>query len=88
MTSDSRRRDQNRAHRSGGVLRPCDATGVDGQDRVGEQSDRLIRLVALGLGEGLKEENKRVIRSFPQIKGKPHPVGNQMNAAAFSYQYA
>src|SRR5208337_879358 len=40
-------------------------------DRVGDQSDRLIRLVALGLGEGLRDESARVIRSFPQIKGKP-----------------
>ncbi len=58
------------------------------EDRVGDQSDRLIRLVAVGLGEGLKEESERVIRSFPQIKGKPHPVGIQMNAATLSYQYA
>jgi len=58
------------------------------EDRVGDQSDRLIRLVAVGLGEGLKEESERVIRSFPQIKGKPHPVGIQMNAVTLSYQYA
>jgi putative zinc finger/helix-turn-helix YgiT family protein len=57
------------------------------EDRVGDQSDRLIRLVAVGLGEGLKEESERVIRSFPQIKGKPHAVGIQMNAATLSYQY-
>jgi putative zinc finger/helix-turn-helix YgiT family protein len=57
-------------------------------DRIGDQSDRLVRLVALGLGEGLKEESERVIRSFPQIKGEPHPVGIQMNATTLSYQYA
>jgi DNA-binding transcriptional regulator YiaG len=56
-------------------------------DRVGDQSDRLIRLVALGLGDGLKEQSERVIRSFPQIKGKPRPVGIQMNATTLSYQY-
>lgn len=57
-------------------------------DRVGDQSDRLVRLVALGLGEGLQEESERVIRSFPQIKGKHHPVAIQMNATTLSYQYA
>jgi hypothetical protein len=57
-------------------------------DRIGDQSDCLIRLVALGLGEGLKEESEPVIRSFPQIKGKPHPPGIQMNTTTLSYQYA
>jgi putative zinc finger/helix-turn-helix YgiT family protein len=57
------------------------------EDRVGDQSDRLIRLVALGLGQGLKKESERVIRSFPQIRGRPHPVGIQMNATTLSYQY-
>jgi putative zinc finger/helix-turn-helix YgiT family protein len=58
------------------------------EDPVGDQSDRLIRLVALGLGEGLREESERVIKTFPQINGKPHPVGIQMNATTFSFQYA
>ena len=58
------------------------------EDRVGDQSDRLIRLVALGLGEGLKEESERVIRSFPQIKAKPRPAAIQMNATTLRYQYA
>ena len=58
------------------------------EDPVGDQSDRLIRLVALGLGEGLREDSERVIRSFPQINGKPHPVSIHMNATTFSFQYA
>jgi putative zinc finger/helix-turn-helix YgiT family protein len=58
------------------------------EDRVGDQSDRLIRLVAVGLGEGLKRESEHVIRSFPQIKSKPHPVGILINAATLDYQYA
>jgi DNA-binding transcriptional regulator YiaG len=57
------------------------------EDCLGDQSDRLIRLVALGLGERLKQESERVIRSFPQIKSKPHPVGIQMNATTLSYEY-
>jgi putative zinc finger/helix-turn-helix YgiT family protein len=57
-------------------------------DRLGDQSDRLIRLVALGLGEGLKQESEGVIRSFTQINGKPRPVGIQMDVSTFRYQYA
>ena len=57
------------------------------EDPVGDQSDRLIRLVALGLGEGLREESERVIKTFPQINGKPHPVGIQMDATTLNCQY-
>ena len=45
------------------------------------------RLVALGLGEGLKQESECVIRSFAQINGKPYPVGIQMDVSTFCYQY-
>ncbi len=57
-------------------------------DRLGDQSDRLIRLVALGLGAGLKQESEGVIRSFAQINSKPRPVGIQMDVSTFCYQYA
>jgi hypothetical protein len=46
--------------------RPCSSPQTkweNNEDRVGDQSDRLIRLIALGLGEALKEESERVIRS-------------------------
>lgn len=36
-------------------------------DKIGEQSDRLIRSIALALGDGLKEHMEEVVRSFPRI---------------------
>jgi len=38
------------------------------EDPVGDQSDRLIRAVALGLGGGLKDELEEGIRAFAKIK--------------------
>ena len=57
-------------------------------DRVGDQSDRLIRTVALGLGEGLKEKLEEVIRSFSQIRDSKRYVRIEMNPEKKSYQYA
>jgi putative transcriptional regulator len=39
------------------------------EDRIGDQSDRLIRLVAISEG-GLKDEVNNVIHEFPSIKEK------------------
>jgi len=41
------------------------------EDRVGAQSDRLIRTIALGLGEGLKGKLEELIRKFPEIQDEP-----------------
>jgi putative zinc finger/helix-turn-helix YgiT family protein len=38
------------------------------EDRIGEQSDRLIRAVVLTLGAGLQRKAAEVVRAFPQIK--------------------
>lgn len=62
----------------------------NGEDPVGGQSDRLIRLVALALGEGLNESLVEVdIRtSFPQIKDARRKLPIHINPAKMSYQYA
>jgi len=57
-------------------------------DPVGEQSDRLIRLIALSLGEGLREKLVEAIRSFPSIRKQPRKVRINMDPAKMSYAYA
>jgi putative zinc finger/helix-turn-helix YgiT family protein len=57
-------------------------------DPVGQHSDRLIRVVALGLGEGLKEHLEELIRYFPHIRDEAKHVGIQMDAETLKYQYA
>jgi DNA-binding transcriptional regulator YiaG len=38
------------------------------QDKIGEQSDRLIRTIVLTLGEGLQKKAADVVRAFPAIR--------------------
>lgn len=58
------------------------------EDKIGEQSDRLIRAVALALGEGLKGKIEEVVRSFPQIhKSKKRP-GIDMNPESLAFSFA
>jgi len=57
-------------------------------DRIGPQSDRLIRIMAVILGEGLPQELERVIKSFPHIQGTRSNVRIDMDADKGSYHYA
>ncbi|MFB3812861.1 MAG: type II TA system antitoxin MqsA family protein [Terriglobales bacterium] len=41
------------------------------QQKAGDQSDRLIRLIALGIGEGLKEKLETTIHGFRTVGKKP-----------------
>ena len=61
-------------------------------DGIGSQSDRLIRLTVLALGEGLKEKVDEVIRTvFPNIRrtgAKTAPkVGIEINPKKLTHQY-
>ena len=58
--------------------------------RPGPASDRLVRLVALALGEGLEKELKELVSStFPQIKDHPgEDLPIQIDSENMSYQYA
>ncbi len=58
------------------------------EDRVGAQSDRLIRAVALALGEGLKEGQEEAIRGFSKIRDLRKSVCIEMDAQSLLYQYA
>jgi DNA-binding transcriptional regulator YiaG len=58
------------------------------RDPVGDQSDRLIRVVVVGLGDGLEEKLKAVVENLPQIGTSYHPVNIQVDLDKLSYQYA
>ncbi len=57
-------------------------------DPVGQNSDRLIRLVAFALGDGLKEQLQALIRNFPEIRDDARRVGIQIDAENLTYEYA
>jgi len=57
------------------------------EDKVGAQSDRLIRAITLSLGEGLKGKLEEVIRKFPEIQDEPAAVRIDMDTEKRSYQY-
>jgi hypothetical protein len=46
-----------------------------------------IRLIALALGEGLKQEFRELIDHFGEIGDETRRVGIQMNAETLAYQY-
>ena len=57
------------------------------EDKIGPQSDRLIRAVALALGAGLKQRLEEVVRSFPAIRDKQHkgPMNVCMDTMSVDY---
>lgn len=58
------------------------------RDPVGNQSDRLMRLLAIGLGDGLEEKLKAVVGNLPEI-GTSYRRGNiEVDLEKMSYQYA
>lgn len=57
------------------------------EDPIGEQSDRLIRAVTLGLGDGLKERLESIIRMFGEIK-ESKDLDIHLDAASGKYAYA
>ena len=58
------------------------------ENPIGDQSDRLIRTIALGFGDGLKDELEKAIRGFPKIQPTNRMVNIRMNPQTLSYQYA
>lgn len=60
----------------------------NGEDPVGASSDRLIRLVALGLGEGLHEPIKPLLDRFAEIKNISRRPKIEIDTSNMSYQYA
>jgi DNA-binding transcriptional regulator YiaG len=58
------------------------------QDKIGDQSDRLIRAVTMALGDGLKEKMEQIVRSFPQIHKSRTRRNIAMDSENLSYTYA
>ena len=58
------------------------------EDKVGRQSDLLIRSVALALGEGLKEKMEEVVRDFERIKKSARRVTVSVDSQTREYKYA
>lgn len=75
-----------------GKLLNVDKTTVskweNGHDPVGDQSDRLIRLTVVALGEGLEEKLKAVVENLPQIGTSYRPMNIQVDLEKMSYEYA
>jgi len=57
-------------------------------DPIGEQSDRLIRTVVLGLAEGLQAELSNVVMNFDRITSEVRPVTIEADPKTLSYEYA
>jgi putative zinc finger/helix-turn-helix YgiT family protein len=62
-------------------------------DKVGDQSDRLIRVMALITGDGLREKLDEVVRSFSKARRsktrrKPRPMPLQVDVPKMTSQYA
>ena len=57
-------------------------------DRVGDQSDRLIRLLVLALGEGLRDFMAGAVEGFPKIRDRKSPVRIEVDSEKMAYQYA
>jgi putative zinc finger/helix-turn-helix YgiT family protein len=58
------------------------------EDRIGEQSDRLIRSIVLALGEGLKGRMEEVVRGFPRIHKSKRRPRLECDTGSLSVSYA
>lgn len=57
------------------------------EDPIGEQSDRLLRVITLALGDDLKTKMEEMIAMFPRIDSKPQKIGIEINPQDMSHQY-
>jgi putative zinc finger/helix-turn-helix YgiT family protein len=60
----------------------------NGEDPVGAQSDLLIRMLALALGDGLQDKTSAIVEGFPKISRRQKPVKIQVRSASLDYRYA
>lgn len=59
-----------------------------GDQPIGPQSDRLIRLIAVGLNEGLQNRMRDVIQQFESMKKPVKKVGVTVNPKTGKYEYS
>jgi len=57
-------------------------------DPVGDQSDRLIRLLTMALDPELREELRGAVESFPAIRHRKSPMRVEIDTSELSYRYA
>ncbi|MFZ0819853.1 MAG: YgiT-type zinc finger protein [Candidatus Acidiferrales bacterium] len=57
------------------------------REPVGPKSDRLIRLVVLGLGAGLRQEVEQGVRRFTEIDESPKELMVGLDPKDLSYEY-
>jgi len=58
------------------------------RDPVGNQSDRLIRLIVIGLGDGLEAKLKAVVGNLPKIGTSSPRMNIEVDLEKMSFQYA
>jgi DNA-binding transcriptional regulator YiaG len=56
-------------------------------DKIGDQSDRLLRVYALALGDGLETKLKDMIECFPAIESEQRHIGIEIDPADMSHRY-
>lgn len=58
------------------------------EQSIGAQSDRLIRMIALAMGDGLKEKLESAIRQFPEIKKPEKTVRTKLDPTTNEVEYS
>lgn len=59
----------------------------NGEDRVGGQSDLLIRMVVVSLGEGLRDQLDNVVRNLAQVRRSRRHMRIDLKPETMEYQY-
>ncbi|HEX5876456.1 MAG TPA: hypothetical protein VFY60_17540 [Pyrinomonadaceae bacterium] len=57
------------------------------EDPIGDQSDRLLRVITVALGDGLLTKIEEVIAMFPHIDNTPQKIGIEIDPRDMSHQY-
>ena len=70
-----------------GVNKATISKWENNEDPIGEQSDRLFRIIALATGEGLKDKLQEMINLFPRIDREPESVRIEINPTEMSHRY-
>ena len=57
------------------------------EDPIGEQSERLLRVITVALGDGLIAKIEEVISMFPQIDSRPQKIGIEIDPCEMTHHY-
>ena len=71
-----------------GVSKTTISKWENDEDPIGPSSDRLFRVIALAIGEGLQEKLQEMIEMFPRIERQPpRKVNIEIDPIKQSYRY-